>query len=142
MPIGYWITIILLVLTGVLACAGMIAAKKPNAAVAIGKLVPFQGIIGIIALVWGVWSLIDWITGGGIDLLSILPVLSIVLLIAAVLMILLGVLFGWSLISKLSGKADGGAGLAKIASTQGPLGIAAIIDAIVLLVIGVGRIAI
>lgn len=139
---GFWINIIFLVLIGLLACAGMIAAKKPNAGAAIGKLVPFQGIIGILALIWGVWQLIQWFTSGALSYFSIVPVLTVLALASSVLMIVLGLLFGWGLIAKVTGKADGGATLAKIARIQGPLGVATIIVAIALVILTVGGIAI
>lgn len=139
---AFWITIIFLVLTGLLACAGMIAAKKPNAGAAISKLVPFQGIIGVLALIWGVWSLIEWLTSGALNFFSYVPVLTLLGLAACVLMILLGLLFGWGLIAKVSGKADGGAGLAKLASMQGTLGIATIAVAIALVILTLFKIAI
>ncbi len=139
---AFWVTIIFLILTGVLACAGMIAAKKPDAGAIIGKLVPFQGIIGVLALIWGVWNLIQILTSGMLSLFNYAPILMLLTIAAAVLMTLLGLLFGWSLIAKLSGKTDGGATLAKLAAMQGPLGIATIIVAIALVILTVGNIAI
>ena len=49
-----WITVIVLTLAGVLALSGMIIAQKPQAKDLIDKLVPFQGIIGVVLLVWGI----------------------------------------------------------------------------------------
>ena len=49
-----WITVIMLTLAGVLALSGLIIAQKPQAKDLIDKLVPFQGIIGVILLVWGI----------------------------------------------------------------------------------------
>jgi len=138
---AFWVTIIFLILTGVLAAAGMIAAKKPNAGAIINKLVPFQGIIGVLALIWGVWSLINWLSSGALEFFSIVPILTLLGLAASVLMILLGLLFGWSLIAKITGKAEG-PGLAKLAAIQGPLGVATIIVAIALVILTVGKIAI
>ena len=131
---GFWISIVLLVLVGLLAAAGMIAAKKPDAGAAIGKLVPFQGIIGVIALAWGVWSLIDLLSSGiGIgDMMAVVPIMTLLLLAGIALLIILGLLFGWSLIGKFAG---GGAGPAqKLAGIQGPLGVLAIADAALVLV--------
>jgi hypothetical protein len=139
---AFWVTIIFLVITGVLACAGMIAAKKPDAGAIISKLVPFQGIIGVLALIWGVWNIIQILTSGMLSLFSYAPILMLLTIAAAVLMTLLGLLFGWSLIAKISGKADGGVTLAKLAGMQGPLGIATIIVAIALVILTVGGIAI
>lgn len=139
---AFWITIIFLVLTGVLATASMIVAKRPDAATALNKLLPFQGIIGILALIWGVWSLIEAITGGVLGFFSIIPVTIILTLAACVLMILLGFLFGWGLISKFTGGGQGNAVAAKLAGIQGPLGIATIIVAILLVILVVFGIAV
>ncbi|MBK7071163.1 MAG: hypothetical protein IPH44_02570 [Myxococcales bacterium] len=49
-----WITVIMLTLAGVLALSGLIIAQKPQAKDLIDKLVPFQGIIGVVLLVWGI----------------------------------------------------------------------------------------
>lgn len=137
---GFWITIVFLILVGLLATASMIAAKKPDAGAAIGKLAPFQGIIGVLALAWGVWSLIEMLSSGvGIgDMFAAVPILTLLALGAMVLMILLGLLFGWSLIGKIAG---GGAGPAqKLAGIQGPLGMLAIADAVLLAVFQLGGI--
>ena len=108
---AFWITIIFMILTGVLACAGMIAARKPDAGAAINKLVPFQGIIGILALIWGVWSLIEFFTSGLLQAFSVVPVLILLSLAAAILMILLGFLFGAMLLF-VPAKAGEGFGFA------------------------------
>ncbi|HKY94062.1 MAG TPA: hypothetical protein VJL84_02100 [Kiloniellales bacterium] len=140
---AFWITIIFMILTGVLAAAGMIAARQPNAGAAINKLVPFQGIIGILALVWGVWSLIEFFTSGLLQAFSVVPVLILLSLAAAILMILLGFLFGWTLIARVTG-GGGGATSAqqKLAGIQGPLGILTIIVAVLLLILNLFQIAI
>ncbi len=132
---AFWVTIIFLLLTGILATASMIVAKRPDAATAINKLVPFQGIIGVLALIWGVWSLINAISSGILGFFSIVPVTILLTLAACVLMILLGFLFGWGLISKLTGGNQGGAAAAKLGGIQGPLGIATIIVALLLVII-------
>jgi hypothetical protein len=140
---AFWITIIFMIVTGLLACAGMIAARQPNAAAAISKLVPFQGIIGILALVWGVWSLIEAITGGIFQLFSVIPVTVLLLVAAAVLMILLGFLFGWTLIARLTGGGGQAAAVQqKLAGVQGPLGVLTIIVAVLLVIFTLFKIAI
>ena len=47
---GYLFTVVL-ILGGVLGCAGLIVAKKPDAKELIGKLQPFQAVIGVALLV-------------------------------------------------------------------------------------------
>ena len=47
-----------ILLGGLLAASSLIVQKQPNAKELIAKLVPFQGIIGIILLIWGLIALI------------------------------------------------------------------------------------
>ncbi len=53
--IGALITI----LGGILAAAGFFIARKPNAKELIDKITPYQGWIGVILFVWGVWQTIS-----------------------------------------------------------------------------------
>lgn len=65
---------IIAILGGLIAASSLIVAKKPNAQELLDKLTPFQGWIGVILTIWGVWGLIssllnigslgiDWIIG-------------------------------------------------------------------------------
>ena len=55
---GYlWAAI--LIAGGILGCAGLIVAKKPDAKELIGKLQPFQAGIGLALLGFGIWNLLD-----------------------------------------------------------------------------------
>ena len=125
---------LLLIIAGALAIPSMIAKKQPNAGEALAKLVPYQGIIGIILLLWGLWMLIgDVLLSGYFGLfLRFFPVWGIIYLLTILVSIGLGALLGYGLIAKyaLSGNADaarsGEAVHAKLASIQVPLGIAGI----------------
>jgi len=55
------LTALLLIVCGVLAAAGWIVSKKPNAKQAIDKLTPFQGFLGIGLLVIGIVDFIRWL---------------------------------------------------------------------------------
>ena len=96
-----WITVIALTLAGGLALSSFIIAKSPQAKDLIDKLVPFQGIIGVVLLAWGVVNLIHYgphfsdMTGSNFPT-SIL--LAVVGTITAELG--LGFLFGMPLIAK------------------------------------------
>ena len=133
---------LLLIIAGALAIPSLIAKKQPNAGEALAKLVPFQGVIGIILLLWGLWMLIGDVLLSGFfgAFLQIFPVWGIVYLITIIVSIGLGALLGYGLIAKyaLSGNADaarGGAAVhAKLATVQVPLGIAGIILGILLIV--------
>lgn len=53
-----WITILLLLVAGVLALSAIITARLPQAKDVIAKIVPLQGIIGVVILVFGIiWAI-------------------------------------------------------------------------------------
>lgn len=115
-----WITIIALILGGALGAASMIIKKKPEAAEIIGKIAPFQGIIGIALLVWGVIDLLSAFGLLGFGLFGILY------LATAIIMIVLGFILGFNLIAKFMGE-KGEAIFTKLAAFQGIFGILAIL---------------
>lgn len=122
---------LLLIVAGALAAASLIVQKQPNARDALAKLVPFQGIIGIILLLWGLWQLIDLLRYFGL-LMQYFPITAIAYLAAVLVAIGLGILLGYGLIQQyvLSKNADasrsGEAVRAKLSGIQIPLGIAGI----------------
>ena len=83
---------------GVLAAAGSIIKKKPNAAELIDKMAPYQGIIGVVILFWGISGLIGSLTS--ISLLSAAPIYWIIGLITAIATFVVGFLLSFSLLSK------------------------------------------
>ncbi len=56
---------------GILAASALIIARKPDAKALIDKLTPYQGWIGVVMFVWGIFELLSVIRG--IRLLSVLP---------------------------------------------------------------------
>jgi len=50
---GIW-----LMLLGVLAAPSLILSKRPDAAQALAKIAPYQGWIGAVSALWGVWGVI------------------------------------------------------------------------------------
>lgn len=124
---------ILLILAGVLAASSLIIQKQPNARDMIGKIVPFQGIIGIILLLWGLYALIFGLLPYMGLWMQLFPIRAIVALLSTLVAIGLGILLGYGLISHylLSKNADasrsGEAVRAKLTGIQVPLGIAGII---------------
>ena len=120
-----WVSIIGLLLGGILGAAGMIVKNKPSAADAIAKLTPWQGYIGIVLLLWGIWDLIQ-----SFSLLSFWGgILGILALATAIVEIVLGIVLGWSLIVKYSkGAADKMESVyGKLVPLQGIFGILAIL---------------
>jgi predicted permease len=122
------LTAIILIVGGILGAASMIVKKKPEAAAIIGKIAPFQGIIGIGMLIWGV---IDLLAAIGFMAFGILP------LIFAIVEIVLGFLLGFNLIAKFMGE-KGEAIFTKIAPMQGIFGIIAILLGILALLFNFG----
>lgn len=94
-----FILVLLLVLLGVLGAANLIVAKRSDAQGAISKLTPYQGWIGIIALLWGVWSLIRLLLHLG-SVMGSAPIWGITGLLCCLVMILLGFLLGYPVIAQ------------------------------------------
>jgi hypothetical protein len=123
---------LLLIVAGILGAAALIVKNKPDARELIGKLVPFQGIIGIVLLIFSVIWLFQVLQVLGI-ILQFSTFTGLLLIVTILVGIALGFLLGYGLInqyvlSKNTGAAAGGAGVqAKLATYQGPLGIAAIL---------------
>ena len=95
-----YITAILLILAGILAISGLIVSKQPSAKELIDKLVPFQGIIGVVLLGWCLISLIRGLLAGALTAMKIWPMGVAIWFFAALSGILLGFLFGMPIIAK------------------------------------------
>lgn len=134
-----YLTVAVLIIGGVLAAASLIVAKKPDAKELIDKLTPYQGGIGAVMFLWGIWDLIGAVRF--LDLLSAMPLLWIFWLVSALAEIVLGFLLGFGLITKYAlskneqAMEKGQAIRAKLAVYQGPLGLVAIALAVVMLVL-------
>ncbi len=129
---------IVLILGGILGCAGLIVAKKPDAKELIGKLQPFQAGIGVALLVFGVLNLLD-----ALRLLSFvgaLPVLVITAFAAVISAIVLGIMFGMPMVAKLSasGAAKGEELGKKLAPYQTMVGLVAIGTGLIMLLFVLG----
>jgi hypothetical protein len=126
-----------LIVAGILAAAGLIVSRKPEAAQLIDKLTPWQGWVGIVLLFWGFWDVVNAL--GALAWAGF--VVFLVYIIVAVIEILLGFLLGFGLITKFAlskndeAKAKGQAIRGKLAPFQGILGFVAIAVAIVLPVV-------
>lgn len=99
--------LLLLILGSLLGASGFIMKKSPESKEMFNKLIPFQGIIGIIMLVWGIIDLFR-----GFEAIQFLFEFSffwgLVFLLYLVVMIVLGFLLGYGLLSQylLSKNAD------------------------------------
>ncbi len=124
---------LLLILLGVLAVPGMIIAKRPDAKKIIDKISPYQGWIGVVLGIWGLFRLIQWFQAFRLFSLGLRGIVFWILYTVFVFtMIALGFMLGIGVIKtfvkdeKARAKMD--ELLAKLAPKQGTLGLVAIAD--------------
>src|SRR5438045_5172697 len=86
------VTFAALFVLGVVCASNLIIARKPDAKEMIAKLAPYQGWIGAVSALWGVWGIISAILNLG--LLSYWPIMWITFLATAVVQFALGLLLG------------------------------------------------
>ena len=133
----YFITAAFMIVAGILAAAGLIVSKKPEAKVLIDKLTPYQGWVGIVLFIWSFWDIIS-----AIGTLSFSFVFFLIFLIVALIELVLGFLLGFGLITKWAlskseaALAKGQAIRAKLAPIQGIFGFIAIAMAIIFVILG------
>jgi hypothetical protein len=119
---------LLCVLGGILAAAGLIVSKKPDAKAMIDKLVPFQAFIGIALLAFGIINLLRWGPGMMVQLLKYWVIGGVALWGMVISGILLGILFGMPMLAKVSagGAAKGEELGKKLAPFQTLIGLIAL----------------
>lgn len=131
----YGITLILL---SIVAVPSLILSKKPNAKELLEKIEPYQGWIGLVFCLWGVWGIISAILN--IGWLTTAPIFWITLLAGSIVEATLGFMLGYSTINKLflsnneKAKAKAEEIRVKIAPKQGKLGVLGIIVGIWMIV--------
>ncbi len=118
--------IIISIIGGIAASASLIIKFKPESKELIEKLTPFQGVIGLVLLGWGVYNLIDLIrilVHGVFDVVSIATVAA---------QLVVGFLLSFGLLSQFlfskskEAQEKGEAIRSKLAGYQGILGLALI----------------
>ncbi len=122
----YGITLIILSL---LAVPSLFLAKKPNAAELLKKIAPWQGWIGLILCLLGLWDLISAFLNMGF--LTSSPIWWITWVVASSLQTVLGFMLGQQAISSLMSKnaeaqKKSEALMTKLAPMKGKLGMAGI----------------
>jgi NADH:ubiquinone oxidoreductase subunit 3 (subunit A) len=73
---------IILIALGLLAVPSLVLAKKPNAREIFDKVAPYQGGIGILAILLGIWDIIHAIQNLGLLGVSALGIFVWVLIVA------------------------------------------------------------
>lgn len=124
----YGITLIIL---GLLAIPSLLLDKKPDAKEWFDKIAPYQGWIGVVFAIWGLWGIISCFLS--IGLLTSWPIYWITWLLVSVVEFVLGFILGYGLIVKYALSKNEQAAqkgeqlLAKLIPWQGKLGIVAIV---------------
>jgi len=132
------ITGLVLLALGALAASSAIVANRPDAQKYIEMLRPYQGWMGFVATLWGIWTIISSLLN--LSWLTSVPLWWITYALAGVLLAGLGFLSGYPLLSQylLSKNAEaqrqGAAALAKLTPYQINLGYAGIALAVWLFV--------
>ena len=120
---GLWLAVL-----GVLGAANLIIAKRPDAADAIAKLAPYQGWIGAVSALGGVWIIISSVLN--LAWLSVAPIWWITYLATGLLQASLGLLLGVGVLKTFikdpTAQAKMDETIAKLAPKQGLLGLIAI----------------
>ncbi len=84
---GLWLAVL-----GALGASSLIIAKRPDAKDMIAKLAPYQGWIGAVSALWGVWGIISSVLNLG--WLSVAPIYWVTFLADSVLQFGLGLILG------------------------------------------------
>lgn len=119
----YGITLIIL---GLLAAPSLLLSRKPDAKELLDKITPYQGWIGLVFCIMGIWWTIQAILNINISILWITRIAS------TALMAILGFILGYGMINKLilskndEAKEKGKELLAKLAPIEGKLGLIAV----------------
>ena len=124
----YGLTLIVL---GLLAAPSLLLSKKPDAKELLDKLSAYQGWIGLVFCILGVWGMITYLLN--IGSLSTAPIVWITYFAGETLQASLGFILGYGMINKLilsknQGAENKGAELlTKLAPIQGKLGLFAVV---------------
>jgi hypothetical protein len=120
---GIWLAVL-----GILGASSLIIAKKPDAKELIAKLAPYQGWIGAVSALWGVWGIISAILNLG--WMAHAPIYWVTWLGDSVLQFALGLLLGVGVLKTFIKNPEANAKMdqtiAKLAPYQGTLGLIAI----------------
>lgn len=121
---GVWLAVL-----GILAASNLIIARKPEAKELIGKLTPYQGWIGAVSALWGIYVLIRALLH--LKWLAIAPIYWITLFATGFLQLALGLLLGVGVLKTFI--TDQRAGdkmdqmVTKLTPFQGTLGLVSIV---------------
>ena len=135
-----YLFIALLFVAGILACAPIIVAKRPDARVVIDKLVPYQALIGLLLMAMGFIYLVHVGPTLMIRMVKAMPLVGVTMLGSVLIAIVLGFLFGLPQIAKMSPNTSARAGeiAEQIAPYQMLIGLGALGAGAILLLFSLG----
>jgi hypothetical protein len=117
---GVWLFVL-----GVLGASNLIIARKPDAKELIAKIAPYQGWIGAVSALWGVWGIISAVLNMG--MLASHPIWWITWLATDAILVALGLLLGIGTLKTFIKQPQAVAKMdmmvAKLAPKQGVLGL-------------------
>jgi len=136
----YFLYLLILIISGILAIPTLILSKKPSAKDLLDKVLPYQGWFGVIIIFIGLFEIIDLLSEANLYFTFGFGGRWVLLLVTAIIMIILGFLLGFNLInhyilsknpkSQVTGKNL----ITKLLPFQNILGIAAIVLGLFLLI--------
>jgi len=95
---SFWVNVIMLLILGVLGASSVIIKKRPEAKDLIEKLSKISGYVGVVAVLWGVYDVIQLLTHLGMFKYGIWGIISWITLLAVTAVFLgLGFIFGYGL---------------------------------------------
>jgi hypothetical protein len=114
-----WIvSFLLLIALGLLGIASWLRQRTPGAAGPLAQLESIGGWVGVVGLVWGLWTLIMWISAIGI--LASAPLMMIMGLVSVLVMLALSLILAMPLVKKLAGSNGFTNNLEQTAAKAGP----------------------
>lgn len=130
---------IIAIIGGIIAASSLIVAKKPNAQELIDKITPYQGWIGVVLAIWGIFGFISLILNIGSMGLAWMIGLGL-----STVEFIVGFLLGYGLISKYllekneEAKVKGQELRMKLTKYQIPAGIILIVFGVLMLLMSFG----
>jgi len=95
---SFWVNVIMLLILGVLGASSVIIKKRPEAKDLIDKLSKISGYVGVVAVLWGIYDVIQLLTHLGMFKYGVWGIISWVTLLAVTAVFLgLGFIFGYGL---------------------------------------------
>ena len=134
---GLW-----LIVLGALAVPGLILSKRPDAKQILDKITPYQGWIGVISFLWGIYGLISWLgmfryLGLGVTWLFYWVAFTACVVCLLVLGFILGIGVMKTFIKDANAQAKMDQTLAKLSPFRNLLGLIALADGVVLIILSI-----